>query len=113
MLPAGDAKGAALALMVELLAAGLSGSHFGFQASSFFDAEGEPPGIGQLILLINPGRFSPGLVEHAETLFAAMQDQPGVRLPGERRYRQRRQEESRLTLPASLVDALEAHATAV
>ena len=35
MVPAGDAKGASLALMVELLTAGLTGSHFGFQAGSF------------------------------------------------------------------------------
>lgn len=112
MIPAGDAKGAALALMVELLTAGLSGSHFGFQASSFFEATGEAPSIGQLILLIDPARFSPGFVEHAETLFAAMLDQPGVRLPGERRYRQRREAEGRLILPASLVTALEAHAAA-
>ncbi|ATJ81826.1 Ldh family oxidoreductase [Halomonas beimenensis] len=112
MVPAGDAKGAALALMVELLTAGLAGSHFGFQASSFFDAEGEPPGIGQLILLFDPARFSPGFVDHAETLFAAMQDQPGVRLPGDRRYALRREADDRLTLSAALVAELEAHAAA-
>ncbi|XKE46428.1 Ldh family oxidoreductase [Halomonas organivorans] len=112
MVPAGDAKGAALALMVELLTAGLAGSHFGFQASSFFDAEGEPPGIGQLILLFDPARFSPGFVEHAETLFAAMRDQPGVRLPGDRRYALRREADDRLSLPADLVAELEAHAAA-
>lgn len=111
MVPAGDAKGAALALMVELLTAGLSGSHFGFQASSFFDAEGEPPGIGQLILLIDPKRFSHGFIEHAETLFAAMQDQPGVRIPGDRRFQLRREAQDRIILPASLVTALEAHVT--
>lgn len=112
MLPAGDAKGAALALMVELLTAGLAGSNFGFQASSFFDAEGEPPSIGQLILMFDPDRFSPGFVEHVETLFAAMLDQPGVRLPGGRRYALRRQAGDRLTLPAALVADLEAHAAA-
>ncbi|GGX77471.1 sulfolactate dehydrogenase [Litchfieldella qijiaojingensis] len=112
MIPAGDAKGAALALMVELLTAGLAGSHFGFQASSFFEAEGEPPGIGQLILLFDPTRFSPGFVEHAETLFAVMQDQPGVRLPGDRRYQLRREGDDQLTLPAALVADLMAHVTA-
>ncbi|PMR68119.1 Ldh family oxidoreductase [Halomonas heilongjiangensis] len=109
MVPAGDAKGAALALMVELLTAGLAGSHFGFQASSFFDAEGEPPGIGQLILLFDPARFSPDFVEHAEELFAAMQDQPGVRLPGDRRYALRREGRDRLTLPEALLAELETH----
>jgi (2R)-3-sulfolactate dehydrogenase (NADP+) len=112
MVPAGDAKGAALALMVELLTAGLTGSNFGFQASSFFDAAGKPPGIAQLILLIDPKRFSSGFVEHAETLFEAMLDQPGVRVPGERRFQLRREGRDRIILSSSLLIALEAHAAA-
>ncbi|CAM0553876.1 (2R)-3-sulfolactate dehydrogenase (NADP(+)) [Vreelandella titanicae] len=110
MAPAGDAKGAALALMVELLTAGLTGSNFGFQASSFFDAEGKPPGIAQLILLIDPQRFSSDFIEHAETLFEAMLDQPGVRVPGERRFQLRRESHGRVTLSSSLMTALEHHA---
>ena len=54
MLPLGDAKGTALALMVELLAAGLTGSHFAAEASSFLDAKGPPPGTGQLIIAFDP-----------------------------------------------------------
>ena len=46
MLPMGDAKGAALALMVEILAATLTGARYSYEASSFFDAEGAPPGAG-------------------------------------------------------------------
>ena len=112
MIPAGDAKGAALALMVELLTAGLAGSHYGFQASSFFEAEGEPPSIGQLLLVFDPARFSSGFLEHVENLFSAMLEQPGVRLPGERRYRLRREGQGQITLPSALVAALEAHAGA-
>ena len=41
MLPMGDAKGAQLVLMVEILAAALSASHFGYEAGSFFSGEGE------------------------------------------------------------------------
>ena len=110
MVPAGDAKGAALALMVELLTAGLTGSHFGFQASSFFDAEGEPPGIGHLMLLLDPQRFSQGFIEHVETLLEAMRDQPGVRIPGERRFEQRRKQDDRVAVSTELVVALEKHA---
>ena len=50
MLPIGDAKGSALALMVEILAAGLTGSNFGFEASSFLNAEGDSPGLVSLSL---------------------------------------------------------------
>lgn len=86
MLPMGDAKGAALALMVEILAAALTASHFGFEASSFFTAEGAPPRVGQFMLAIDPGALAGGaFAERLETLLAAMLAQPGVRLPGTRR----------------------------
>src|SRR5262245_26797484 len=54
MVPLGDAKGTALAFMVEMLAAGLTGAHFAFEASSFFSAEGPPPETGQLIIALDP-----------------------------------------------------------
>ena len=44
MVPMGDAKGTALALMVELLAAGLTGANFAAEASSYLDADGAPSG---------------------------------------------------------------------
>ena len=56
MVPLGDAKGTALALMVELLAAGLTGANYADEASSFLDAEGPPPGTGQFIIAIDPER---------------------------------------------------------
>lgn len=40
--------------MVELLAAGLTGSHFAAGASSFLDAKGPPPATGQLIIAFDP-----------------------------------------------------------
>ena len=43
MLPLGDAKGTALALMVELLAAGLTGANFAAEASSFLNAKARRP----------------------------------------------------------------------
>ncbi|QGY32873.1 Ldh family oxidoreductase [Pantoea cypripedii] len=106
MAPAGGAKGAALALMVELLTAGLTGSHYGFQASSFFNVEGGAPHIAQLLLLLNPAFFSAGYVQHTEMLFSAMLAQPNVRLPGERRQATARQNSSSLSLPASLLEQL-------
>ncbi len=87
MVPLGDAKGAALALMVELLTAALTGSNYPFEASSFFDAEGEPPRVGQLFLIIDPAFFGGAerFSERVGTLLAAITEQPGTRLPGERR----------------------------
>ncbi|GHC77730.1 Ldh family oxidoreductase [Limoniibacter endophyticus] len=54
MIPAGEAKGAALALMVEILAAGLTGTNYAFEASSLFDDKGPAPNLGQMIIAIDP-----------------------------------------------------------
>jgi (2R)-3-sulfolactate dehydrogenase (NADP+) len=85
MLPVGDAKGTVLAMMVELLAAGLVGAHFAAEASSFLDAKGPPPDTGQLILAIDPGAFAATAVERFAVLAAAVDSEPGARLPGVRR----------------------------
>lgn len=84
MLPIGDAKGAALVLMVEILTATLTGSNHGYEAGSFFTAEGAPPNIGHFFLLIDPERFQTDFASRLETLLAAIEAQPGTRLPGKR-----------------------------
>ncbi len=108
MLPAGGAKGAALALMVELLTAGLVGGNFGHQASSLFDDRGAPPGLAHLIIVLDPARFAPGFTERAEVLLRAISDEPGARLPGTRRLAARGRP---LSLPADLIASLRALAT--
>jgi (2R)-3-sulfolactate dehydrogenase (NADP+) len=86
MLPFGDAKGTALALMVELLAAGLTGANFAAEASSFLDAKGEPPATGQLIIAFDPAPIGgSGILGRFAMLAAAIEAQPGTRLPGTRR----------------------------
>ncbi len=89
MIPMGDAKGAALVLMVELLAVALTGSNFGYEASSFFDAKGPPPHVGQMFLVFDPAAFAKDASARAEVLFQAMTAQAGVRLPGDRRFKLR------------------------
>jgi (2R)-3-sulfolactate dehydrogenase (NADP+) len=84
MLPLGDAKGTALALMVELLAAGLSHANFAAEASSFLDAKGPPPGTGQLLIAFDASAFG-GTLDHFAALAASIEAQPGARLPGARR----------------------------
>lgn len=85
MLPMGDAKGAALVLIVEILAAALTGGNFGFQASSFFTAEGDPPSIGHLMIGLDPDALSGGTFsDRLEVLVSAIAEQPGTRLPGTR-----------------------------
>ncbi|MBK6982021.1 MAG: Ldh family oxidoreductase [Betaproteobacteria bacterium] len=87
MLPAGGAKGAMLALVVELLACALSGAAFGFESDSFFTDAGKPTRIGQAFLAIDPGALAgrATYLERVETLVGAMLADAGVRLPGDRR----------------------------
>lgn len=86
MLPMGDAKGAALALMVELLAAGLTGANYGWEAGSFFTADGPKPRIGHLFLAIHPPALAgEGFLDRVAVLLDAALGQDGVRLPGDRR----------------------------
>jgi len=92
MLPLGDAKGTALALMVELLAAGVTGANYATEASSFLDAKGGPPGTGQLLIAIDPTAFGgDGALTHFGALAKTIADQPGARLPGARRLAMREQ----------------------
>ncbi|MBV9735174.1 MAG: Ldh family oxidoreductase [Acidisphaera sp.] len=102
MLPLGDAKGTALALMVEALAAGLTGAAYAFAASSFLDAEGPPPATGQLLLAIAAERLAgAAALSHLEALFAAVEAEPGARLPGARRRSRRAQ--AKIAVPAALL----------
>jgi (2R)-3-sulfolactate dehydrogenase (NADP+) len=86
MIALGDAKGAALALMVEVLASALVGTHFAFEASSFLDDKGGPPQTGQLIIAIDPAGFGhSSFGERIQVLAQAIESQGGARLPGARR----------------------------
>jgi (2R)-3-sulfolactate dehydrogenase (NADP+) len=80
-----------LALMVEILVSALTGTALSFQIESFFSETGGPMRIGQVFLVIDPGALAGHEVyfERVETLIAAMLAEPGVRLPGERRHKNR------------------------
>ena len=85
--PIGGAKGAALALMVEVLAVALTGARFGFEASSFFDADGPPPGVGQFLIAIDPAAFGGADVfaDRMAALAGMIEGDGDARLPGSRR----------------------------
>lgn len=109
MLPAGGVKGAMLALTVELLVCALSGAAYGFESDSFFTEEGKPTRIGQAFLAVNPAALAGNDVffERVETLIAAMTEDPGVRLPGERRLANReRAAREGVSVPAELLEKI-------
>ncbi len=101
MIPIGEAKGAALAMMIEVLAAGLCGTAFGFEASSLFSGEGPAPDLGQVILAINADLVSVGaFAERMQALVSAIEAEEGTRLPGTSRLAARKHAaEYGVTLP--------------
>jgi (2R)-3-sulfolactate dehydrogenase (NADP+) len=109
MVPLGDAKGTALALMVEILAAGLTGGRFAAEASSFLDAEGDPPGTGQLLITLDAAVFDAAAPERFVALAAAIEAQDGARLPGARRLALRARAASEgLSVPDALAAEIKA-----
>jgi LDH2 family malate/lactate/ureidoglycolate dehydrogenase len=108
-LPFGGYKGASIALMVELLAVGLTGGKFGFESDAEGHIDGGPSEGGQLLIAIDPARFSGGggALAHAELLFERILSEEGTRLPSDRRYtmRQRTPVEG-ITIPQSLFDTI-------
>lgn len=90
MLPLGGNKGALLALIVELLVVGLSGSRFSYEADSFFDAKGNRPRIGQLLITIDSGiAGSQIFASRMDSFLQNLAKDPGIRLPGQRRFKHR------------------------
>jgi (2R)-3-sulfolactate dehydrogenase (NADP+) len=84
MIPIGGAKGTALALMVEIFASAMTGASQSTQASSFFDADGPPPGVGQFLIALRPP--DPVAFGHRlATLLTTVLAVDGARLPGARR----------------------------
>jgi (2R)-3-sulfolactate dehydrogenase (NADP+) len=109
MLPLGGAKGAALALMVEILAAALTGSSFAAEASSFFDDQGPPPGVGQFLLALDPAPFSDNFLDRLAVLLGAIEAEPRARLPGARRLALRRKAETEgIAVPQPLLEQIRA-----
>ncbi len=92
MVPIGEAKGTALALMVEVLSASLTGANMSRDTGSFFTADGPPPGTGQFLMAISPSDAG-GFAERLEMLLGLIEGLDGARLPGTRRLAARAESE--------------------
>jgi delta1-piperideine-2-carboxylate reductase len=110
MLTFGGYKGSAIALMVELLAASLIGEQFSYQAGETDNKDGGPPRGGELIIAMDPVKLGgAGALDHAELIFGRIAEQPGARLPADRRYANRRRSAVEgITVPETVVDKVRA-----
>ena len=90
LLPFGGYKGSAIAMMVELLAGALVGDNFSYETAEKDNKDGGPPSGGEFILAISPEKIAgSGWEKHSEEFFAKMKSMDGIRLPGERRHKNR------------------------
>lgn len=104
MVAIGEAKGTALALMVEVLSAVLTGAHFSTEVSSYFTADGPPPGSGQFLMVLRPDN-SNGFAVRLEALLSQIAGADGARLPGERRMQALEQAKIKgIEVPVSYLD---------
>ncbi|MEC7253051.1 MAG: Ldh family oxidoreductase, partial [Pseudomonadota bacterium] len=55
------------------------------EASSFLDPDGDPPGVGQFLMFIDPGKDNGSFYKRLEKLLIDIEEIEGVRLPGNRR----------------------------
>ncbi len=111
LLPFGGYKGAAIALMIELLVGPLIGERCSFEAAVADNHDGGPPRGGELLIAMDPKRF--GSTEdpfaHADRLFSALLEQEGTRLPAMRRVKGRASSiKDGITIPQDLYDKIQA-----
>jgi len=90
LLPFGGYKGSGIAMMVELLAGALVGDNFSYETAENDNNDGGPPSGGEFILAISPDKLSNSDWDtHSSKFFEKMKSMGDVRLPGERRHKNR------------------------
>ena len=91
-------KGSAIALMVELLAAGMTGEQFSFEARDTDNKDGGPPRGGEMVIGMSPAIIAgDGWQDHVEGfMFRKLTANiDGVRMPGARRHKNRHEQRAR------------------
>jgi (2R)-3-sulfolactate dehydrogenase (NADP+) len=81
LLAFGGSRGANIALMVEILAAGLTGANWSLDAPSFTGGS-ESPGTGLFVVAIEPAAFGPGFGRRLEDHLQRLSTGYGVHVPG-------------------------------
>jgi delta1-piperideine-2-carboxylate reductase len=95
LLPFGGHKGAALSLMVELLASALTGGAFSLEACADKPSGAHSSRTGQFLLVIDPNRGASGDFALRVAKFMQMLREAGIdRLPADHRYKCRAEAEA-------------------
>jgi delta1-piperideine-2-carboxylate reductase len=81
-------KGTTLSLMIEVMAAAITGGKFSFEVDSSDYPGAQTPHTGQLLILIDPARSGPlaAFTARIERLVEVLREAGMQRMPGEKRY---------------------------
>jgi len=102
LLAFGGARGANVALMVEVLAAGVSGANWSIDAPSISDGH-QTPGTGLFIVALDPKLFDPGFETRMREQLDRLSSQYHVHIPGPAKAVARaRSEAGGIAIPAAL-----------
>ncbi|RJG53254.1 Ldh family oxidoreductase [Sphingobium terrigena] len=88
LLPFGGHKGAAIALMIEIMAAALTGGLFSAEVDWSAHPGAQTPCTGECLILIDPSRSGSavGFADRVEQMVTALQEAGQARMPGDRRF---------------------------
>jgi len=101
LLAFGGARGANIALMIETLAAGLTGANWSLDAPSFAEGE-QSPGVGLFIFAIQPGFIDTHFASRLAAQLLRLHEK-GIHIPG------RGKASDHVELATPLVEALQAY----
>ena len=82
LVSAGGYKGWGFGLMVELLAAGMTGSVNSLDVGGLKLPDGPPHGLGQFYIVMDPGTYTDAFFDRFARVAEAVEAQEGARLPG-------------------------------
>ncbi|MEL6839558.1 MAG: Ldh family oxidoreductase [Pseudomonadota bacterium] len=99
LVSAGGYKGWGLGLMVELLAAGMTGSVNSLDVGGLKLPDGPPHGLGQFYILLDPGTYHGDFADRFARVAEGVAAQEGARIPGADR-----QEITEVDVPDALWD---------
>ncbi|QRM56349.1 Ldh family oxidoreductase [Sinorhizobium sp. BG8] len=106
LLAFGGSRGANIALMVEILAAGIGGANWSLDAPDFRSGE-RSPGAGLFILAIAPQLLAGDFESRLGTHLDRLSDEYGVHVPGAGRLAAREKAEREgISLPRQLFDSI-------
>ena len=94
--------------MIELLAAGLVGDYFSYEAAEADNKDGGPARGGEFMMAFSPELLAGSDWDtHSEDFFTRLENMEGIRLPGQRRFANRLSDAPR-DINADLVTQLRA-----